>query len=166
MFCAMFALTHPNSTWLVQRNNKSRLQVCNGRIRASQGHSTAGMPVTQDALEASWLHHQGEALVWHGTGIGAALSIAKSGILPVTRTHVHLAADLESRVGKRAGVAVMLGVAPARLRSHGHDLFVSENGVVLTRDVPPDCIVELVCISPMARKRQAELRQRFGSVQA
>src|SRR5262245_52781333 len=52
---------------VVRENNKSRLEVRGDRIRACQGHSREGMPVTEDALEASWEPHKGAASLWHGT---------------------------------------------------------------------------------------------------
>jgi putative RNA 2'-phosphotransferase len=38
----------------VEENDKQRLQVEGDRIRACQGHSLVGMPVTREALENSW----------------------------------------------------------------------------------------------------------------
>ena len=144
---------------VVERNNKSRLQLDHGRIRASQGHSTTGMPVTQDALEASWTRFTGTGPIWHGTQVRAAFSILASGILPAARTHVHLAAETDSVVGKRTNVGVMLGVDPQRMSAHGFGVFVSPNGVLLAREVPADCIVEIQCISRKAKACENALRR-------
>lgn len=147
---------------VVRENNKSRLEVSGGRIRACQGHSLAGMPVTREALEASWAVDERETPVWHGTGVGALESIAREGILPVDRTHVHLAAETDSRVGKRAGVDVMLRVDPARLRAEGVRLYRSSNGVLLARSVPPSCIAGLVAESRKARAAEHRLQALFA----
>jgi putative RNA 2'-phosphotransferase len=136
----------------VIENNKARFEVRGGRIRACQGHSLAGTPVTLDGLEASWERFAGEGPVWHGTRIAAVASIAREGLLPGERTHVHLAEALDSTVGKRAGVDVMLEVSPARLSAAGVGLFVSPNGVLLARSVPPPAIVGLRAMTDRARR--------------
>lgn len=142
----------------VAENNKSRLEVQGDRIRASQGHSRAGMPVTLDALEASWAPHEGEGSLWHGTHVGAVPGIVREGILPVERTHVHLAEATDSKVGKRAQVDVLLEISPARLRQRGLGIFQSSNGVVLVRHVPPSCLVGLVAGTRAGREQEARLR--------
>jgi putative RNA 2'-phosphotransferase len=91
-------------------------------------------------LEASWFRDdRGEAL-WHGTSLAVLPSIAREGILPGERSHVHLAPATDSAVGKRAGVDALLEVDTNALRRKGIDVFVSDNGVRLVREVPPDCI--------------------------
>jgi putative RNA 2'-phosphotransferase len=125
----------------VEGNNKDRYELLDGRIRASQGHSLEGMPITCEALEASWQSFDGQGSVWHGTNVVAAHGIAKAGIQAGARSHVHLAVAPDSKVGKRANVALLLEVGVERLRAAGQALFVSSNGVVLAREVPVDCIV-------------------------
>lgn len=146
----------------VRENNKSRLELREGRIRACQGHSRAGMPVTLEALEASWEEDLRDATIWHGTSVEAAASIAREGLLPGERTHVHLAAETDSRVGKRAGVAVLLGVDPTALRAQGLRVFRSGNGVLLVRSVPVGCITALATATEAGRREEAALRARFG----
>ena len=51
----------------VEDNDKQRLQVDGDRIRACQGHSLDGMPVTREALENSWERVYPDHLLWHGT---------------------------------------------------------------------------------------------------
>ena len=146
----------------VEHNNKSRFQVRDGLIRASQGHSREGMPVTREALEASWTRYVGDGLVWHGTHVDAVEGIARDGIHSGGRTHVHLAAALDSRVGKRANVHVMLGADPASMRARGVELFESPNGVVLARRVPAECLVSLRAMTRRAREEEARLRALLG----
>ncbi|MFO0755966.1 MAG: RNA 2'-phosphotransferase [Byssovorax sp.] len=148
----------------VRLNTKSRLQVEGARIRACQGHSTERMPVTLEALEASWSEVEGDASIWHGTRVDVLPAIAREGIVPQARTHVHLTAGLDSKVGKRAQVDVMLEVSPARLRAEGLCVFQSPNGVVLVRKVPPGCIVGVQAIAEKARQREASLRALFSAV--
>lgn len=142
----------------VEENNKARFEIRGERIRACQGHSLRGMPVTEDALEASWTRWEGEGSVWHGTQIAAVASIVREGILPGARTHVHLAEAIDSTVGKRANVDVMLEVSPLLLRQHGIGLFVSSNGVLLARKVPPPALVGVRPMTERARRQEQSLR--------
>jgi putative RNA 2'-phosphotransferase len=146
----------------VEGNDKARFEVRGKRIRACQGHSLRGMPVTREALEGSWEPFGEEGPVWHGTRIAALAGIAREGILPGDRTHVHLAEALDSTVGKRANVDVMLEVSPPRLHAAGLDLFVSPNGVLLAREVPPSAIVGLRAMTERARRQEPVLRAMFG----
>lgn len=147
---------------VVRTNNKSRLQVDGDRIRCCQGHSLQGMPVTREALEASWEEDRRIDPIWHGTNQEALESIAREGLLPGGRTHVHLAEETDSRVGKRAGVGVLLRVDPVRLREQGVGLYRSPNGVLLARTVPPDCITGLMAVSDRAKKDEPKLRALFS----
>ncbi len=147
---------------VVRENNKSRYEVRGGLIRACQGHSRAGTPVTLEALEASWALDPRDEPVWHGTRVAALPSIAAEGLLPGDRTHVHLAGATDSRVGKRAGVDVLLRVDPTRLRAAGVSLHRSPNGVILARVVPPGCITGLRAESHAARAKAPELERLFG----
>ena len=147
---------------VVAENNKRRFEVDGPRVRASQGHSVDGMPLTVEALEASWHRYEGPDSIWHGTQLDAVASIASSGVHSGARSHVHLAATTDSEVGKRSYVAVLLEVSVARLRAAGREVFVSSNGVVLCRDVPAGCIVGLTAQTKRARSRVDELRELLG----
>ena len=120
----------------VERNDKNRLQVDGSLIRACQGHSLAGMPVTLQALENSWQRVHPTASLWHGTTPAAVPAIRRDGLRAGRRTHVHLAPSPDSHVGKRFTAAVLLRIDPTELV-----VFEAPNGVLLTRQVPPDAIV-------------------------
>ncbi len=51
----------------VSQNDKGRLAVSGSRIHACQGHSLEAMPVTREALEASWEVFYPQGPLWHGT---------------------------------------------------------------------------------------------------
>jgi putative RNA 2'-phosphotransferase len=155
-------LTRAELTTAVTDNTKARLEVRGSRIRACQGHSLRGMPVTLDALEASWERWDGEGSVYHGTRVAALPGIAREGILAVERSHVHLTEALDSTVGKRAAVDVMIEVSPARLEAQGIGIFRAPNGVVLVRRVPAEAIVGLHPMIEKAKRRAAELRALLG----
>lgn len=125
----------------VEENEKGRLQLDGTRIRACQGHSLRDMPVTREALEASWEVIEPPGPLWHGTNRTALAGIEHQGLHPGARTHVHLALTRSSHVGKRSNVEVLLEVAPDLLAAAGLPIFRAPNGVVLVRQVPPDAIV-------------------------
>ena len=127
----------------VKDNDKQRLQVDGERIRACQGHSLAGMPVTREALENSWERVYPDHLLWHGTNRQALPAIRRDGLLPGRRTHVHLAPAKDSPVGRRSAVEVLLGVDSGNLA-----VYRAPNGVLLTREVPPDAIVKADAVHP------------------
>lgn len=144
---------------VVARNDKRRLQLVGDRVRACQGHSRDGVPVTLDALESSWFRFAGADRIWHGTGLGALEGIAARGIEPSARTHVHLAEGLESKVGKRAKVQVMLAVSVARLVAQGVEVWQAPNGVVLARRVP---VAAIEGAHPTSRKAHSWARNARG----
>ena len=158
---AVLAYLHMSRAQLDQvarENNKSRLELVGDRVRCSQGHSTDNMPVTQEALEASWQRVERTEPLVHGTSVGAVAGIAVQGVQPMRRTHVHLADSASSKVGKRANIGVLLHVDPARLPG----LWVSQNGVYLTRFVPPEAIVDVELVTRAARAAEAEVRALLG----
>jgi putative RNA 2'-phosphotransferase len=155
-------LTRAELTDVVELNTKSRLDLRGEQIRASQGHSTEGMPVTHDALEASWDRFVGAGPIWHGTAIEALPGIAREGLVPQARTHVHLAAELDSKVGKRASVHVMIEVSVERLGELGIGVFQSQNGVLLARCVPTAAIVGIRAMTARAKAKEPALRALFS----
>jgi putative RNA 2'-phosphotransferase len=124
----------------VRNNTKDRLQRDGNRMRACQGHSFAGTPVTREALEASWMVDGGDEDLWHGTTKVAATQILLSGIQPGDRTHVHLARTSDAKVGKRSHVEVLLRVSRSRLLGAGIVVWCAPNDVLLARFVPADCV--------------------------
>lgn len=149
----------------VALNTKARLERAGERIRACQGHSRENMPVTLEALEASWSVYLGTEPIFHGTRLSALAGIAREGILAGERTHVHLAAALDSRVGKRSNVDVMLCISPENLRANGFSVFESSNGVLLCRHVPVTCLIGLEALSAAAKRDKNHLQAMFSARQ-
>lgn len=151
---------------VVRENDKRRLELEGGRVRACQGHSIDNIAVTREGLERSWTVITSDASVWHGTSVDAVRGIAREGILAVGRTHVHLAPAMSSKVGKRASVHVMLEISPARVRAAGLNLYAASNGVVLARAIPAACVVGLHTMTKRAREQQAQLMTLFEGLEA
>ncbi len=145
---ALTRLTRAELEGVVLSNNKSRFELRGAQIRAVQGHSLEGTPVTLEGLEESWAVVVDDASLFHGTSVEAATSILHSeGVHSAARTHVHLAAALDAKVGKRAGVDVVFVVDVVRLRASGSRLFRAPNGVLLAREVPRAAVVDIVAES-------------------
>jgi putative RNA 2'-phosphotransferase len=139
----------------VEHSNKNRLEVRGNYIRACQGHSTAGTPVSGEALEESWARVSPEESLWHSTRVAALGAIAQEGLVARDRTHVHMSAARDSNVGKRASNEILLEISPKVLLSRGCDVFRATNGVLLTRRVPREAIIG-VCAMDQARELDAQ----------
>ena len=154
------SLTRAELDQVIEENNKSRyeLSVDGLRVRACQGHSLEGTPVTREGLEGTWALVVDDALVFHGTNVTAARSILAEGITAAARTHVHLAESEGAKVGKRANVDVLLAVSPAKLRGHGVQIHRAPNGVLLARHVPAEAIVDVTAHNRPGEHALAELK--------
>jgi putative RNA 2'-phosphotransferase len=156
---ATLHITEAELAQAVQLNDKNRLQVNGNRIRACQGHSLEGMPVTVTALEASWEAIHPSERLWHGTNIASVEGIAEYGILPGKRSHVHLAPHRDSSVGKRSAVDFLLAVSPDRLAEEGVGIYRAQNGVILVRHVPAATIVDIHPLSDAGRRYEPDARR-------
>lgn len=147
---------------VVLHNTKARFELKGERVRAVQGHSPEGTPVTLEGLERSWEEVLEDALLYHGTSVGAARAILDSeGVHAASRSHVHLAPAVDATVGKRAGVDVLLVVCPVRLRGAGLRVFRASNGVLLARAVPRDAVTDLLAATAAGARALGELRRRL-----
>lgn len=113
---------------------KGRFQISEDgqRIRAVQGHSAAEVARTFPAAVPP-------ELLYHGTAERFLPGILQNGLMPRGRHFVHLSADQETarQVGRRHGTPLVLEVAARALHEEGHVFHIAENGVWLTRTVPP-----------------------------
>lgn len=147
---------------VVLHNSKARFELKGERVRAVQGHSPEGTPVTLEGLERSWEEVLGDAPLYHGTSVEAARSILDSeGVHAASRSHVHLAPAVDATVGKRAGVDVLLVVSPVRLREAGLRVFRAPNGVLLARAVPRDAVTNVLAATAAGERALGELRRRL-----
>jgi putative RNA 2'-phosphotransferase len=130
---AALRLTRAELDEVVARNNKRRfsLDPTGTLIRANQGHSVA-VDLQLEPVEPP-------AVLYHGTGHGAAETITREGLRKMARHHVHLSSDRETArvVGARHGRPVVFAVDAAAMRAAGHLFYRSDNGVWLVDHVPP-----------------------------
>lgn len=120
---------------IVTTNNKSRFEYDNfkTKIRASQGHSLKNIEVFKD-----WNIFIPIGNLYHGTPSFSVKSILDKGLIPKTRTHVHLSKDIETarNVGSRHGTPIILIIDAVKMYKDNIKLYESKNGVILVDNVP------------------------------
>ena len=129
MLAEALKVTVPEVSAVVEKDSKQRFAVLNGMIRAVQGYS---FPLTEELFVAT----AAPEFLFHGTTAAAWETIRKEGLLPMSRSWVHLSPNISTArvVGLRRTTApVLLQVQVAELVEP-----VSEtlNHVWLTKHVP------------------------------
>ena len=123
---------------VVASNDKQRFAISNDglRIRAVQGHSTATVQISHQAITPP-------PVLYHGTASRFVAAILRQGLRPGARHHVHLSQEQATAVavGTRHGVPVVLCVDAAAMDAAGLRFFLADNGVWLTDAVPPRYLV-------------------------
>ena len=102
------------------------------KIRADQGHS---IPIDL-GLSAC----RRPEILFNGTAANNVEVIRTEGLTRRSRHHVHLSPGAETarQVGMRHGKPVVLVVEAGKMHSNGHVFLLSENGVWLCDQVPPE----------------------------
>lgn len=123
---------------IVRTDNKQRYSFNEDKtlIRANQGHS---INVDVQLNEA-----EPPEQLFHGTGERFAAAIRKEGLKPMSRLYVHLSKDTETaeKVGSRHGKPHIFFVHTGKMYRAGYKFYLSENGVWLTKYVPPEFLEE------------------------
>jgi putative RNA 2'-phosphotransferase len=118
---------------VVRDNDKQRFSFDESgqRIRANQGHSAAVDLQLEPVAPPD--------VLYHGTGHKTADEILRTGLMRMTRHHVHLSATVQTAttVGSRHGRPVVLVVDAAAMSRAGIAFYRSANGVWLVDEVPP-----------------------------
>lgn len=121
---------------VVAENNKKRFAFNEDqtKIRANQGHSVNVDVELKSSTPPNTLYH--------GTVAKFVDAIKENGLIPGSRLHVHLSADVETaqNVGSRRGKPIILEVQALEMHEAGFTFYLSENGVWLTEKVPADFI--------------------------
>ena len=122
---------------IVRTSDKQRFALsADGQlIRANQGHSVPGVELRLPSKTPP-------SRLYHGTVVSCLTSIAKKGLMPMKRHHVHLSPDVATAtaVGARRGAPVILEIDAAAMHRAGHKFMLSDNGVWLVDAVPPQYI--------------------------
>jgi putative RNA 2'-phosphotransferase len=116
---------------VVETNDKQRfaLDEARTRIRANQGHSIE--------IDLGLTPQTPPPVLFHGTASRFLESIRVSGLVPGSRTHVHLSPDRSTAhaVGSRHGKPVVLSVDAAAMHASGSEFRLAQNGVWLVARV-------------------------------
>ena len=117
---------------IVATDNKKRYSFNEDHtlIRANQGHS---IPVDVELKKVA-----PPEILYHGSAEKFEKSIDEQWLIPKSRLYVHLSKDYETavNVGRRHGKPVIYKVKSGLMDQDGIELFLSENGVWLTKAVP------------------------------
>jgi putative RNA 2'-phosphotransferase len=145
-------ISHSILSRVVESSDKKRFELDGDRIRACQGHSA--LQIDPEALEESWepIDPRGRAL-YHGTMRKNVASILLNGLMPITRTHVHLAPAKNSVVGKRHNVDTLVEVSGDILADLHVPVYQAPNGVILVESVPPNAIAAVESIKSREVRR-------------
>lgn len=126
------ALDHELLFLVVETNDKQRfaLDEARTRIRANQGHSIE--------IDLGLSPRSPPPVLFHGTASRFLESIRASGLVPGSRTHVHLSQDRSTAraVGARHGKPVVLSIDARALHAFGMEFRLAHNGVWLVAQVP------------------------------
>ena len=122
---------------VVSGSDKKRFSISDDglRIRAVQGHSTAGVSLQH-------IEKEPPEFLYHGTATRFLESIRQQGLIAGSRHHVHLSQDIPTAiaVGQRYGKPVALKIEALQMHQQGFKFFQAENGVWLTAHVPSNFI--------------------------
>ncbi len=106
------------------------------KIRANQGHSVN--------VDVELKECEPPEQLFHGTGEKFAAAIRKEGLKSKSRLYVHLSNNKETaeKVGSRHGKPHVFFVHSGKMYRAGYKFYLSENGVWLTKYVPPEFLGE------------------------
>jgi putative RNA 2'-phosphotransferase len=128
-----FPITRAELEEVVATSDKQRFSFdeTKTRIRANQGHSVDVDLELQPQIPPD--------VLYHGTSEQSVPAILQSGLLKMSRHHVHLSKDVETarKVGMRHGRPVILAIAATAVQQAGFTFYCSDNGVWLVDQVPP-----------------------------
>lgn len=119
---------------IVENSDKKRFAISEDglHIRAVQGHSSQQVSIEyQEKIPPEFLYH--------GTATRFLPSINEQGLNAKSRQHVHLSADEDTaiQVGLRHGKPVVLKIKALNMYEKGFKFYQADNGVWLTKSVPP-----------------------------
>ena len=124
---------------IVERSERKRFEIRNGKIRALYGHS---IPVMLKLKEDETVK-----VLYHGTTPEAAAEILKTGLKPMRRNWVHLSPTIEiaRQVGlRRTSKPAILEIDVEKARKNGIKFYKATKQVYLCKQVPPRYIRRII----------------------
>lgn len=129
-------ITMEKLEYIVENNDKKRFGFNEDgtKIRAHQGHSN------KLGIQIRYKEVQFPTDYYHGTQLLNVSLIEKFGLRSMTRDYVHLSKDIKTatKVGARRGdTVIVLKIDGNQMKRDGYKIYESDNGVILTKEVPP-----------------------------
>ncbi len=129
---------HSQLMEIVKTDDKSRYELSpdSKKVRAVQGHSLKSVDLQ---LEKSIP----PGTLYHGTKEEVKMEIAKKGLLPMNRQHVHMTTDVKvarETADRRKGKSIVMEIDACQMAAKNYKFYKAANGVWLTYIVPPEFI--------------------------
>lgn len=122
---------------MVEKSEKRRHQIINGKIRAYYGHSLTEKIIKNKEIPPD--------ILYHGTISTSIDSIMVKGLLPQQRQYVHLSMDMETaqKVGaRRNGDVKILSIKAQEAYTKGNiNFYKEENSIWLSDAIPSKYII-------------------------
>lgn len=121
---------------IVEKAEKKRFQILDGKIRAYYGHSVEEKIVKQQQVPPE--------VLYHGTSADSVSSIMDQGLLPMSRQYVHLSEDtatariVASR--RKNSETSILTILARQAYNEGTPFYREENGIWLSELILPKYI--------------------------
>lgn len=128
-------LTEADLIAMMERSEKQRYEMCDGRIRAYYGHSMA-VKIQKTPAEPP-------DILYHGTALETARLICEEGLKAMRRQYVHLSTERETawQVGWRhCDSPVILEIESGKAHQAGVRFYLGNNDVWLADAIPPEFI--------------------------
>ena len=121
--------------WIVKNNNKKRFgfNEDSTKIRANQGHSIETVNVEYKKCLPD------VGILYHGTAIHLKDVILEEGLNKMNRNHVHLSKDINTATNvalRKSKSIILFKVDASKMILDGLDVFISENNVYLSDNIP------------------------------
>ena len=127
---------------IVKTDNKSRYELSTDskKIRAVQGHSkNLNVDVQLEKCIPP-------SILYHGTKEDVKMEIAKKGLLPMNRQHVHLTTDIKvakETADRRKGKSIIMEIDACQMAAKNYKFYKAANGVWLTYEIPA-CFIRIL----------------------
>lgn len=123
---------------MIERSEKKRHELKNGKIRALYGHSVPMKILKEEKIPPD--------VLYHGTARRFLPSIRENGLLPQSRQYVHLSQDIETaaNVGKRHDSRPCILIIDAKMAwTDGIKFYLGNEKVWLADTIPSRYIKEM-----------------------